>query len=476
MFYTIIETPTGLEIAPQSDLLRPVVISVGSLALTAIQTATKASQTFGLYDLSKLADRIAHMMTVHHRPLEEWDPELFDVDSLVRALRIALRHDLVSRRDHLLRQVDPHVLAVQRAVYKLIRRAPSLLQNPALYEDREYLHILCSSRAAAYALLLFDGEGWEWQDSIWKSTFEESGTTGELEPLSTVRNWPALYSPTGLAYGHLLATLEHLPRIPPYLLPGFRYIVFERPLTDRLELIWRLAYGTILDTNSPDRRRPRALYAGADEIRAAMRRYTAYTDYIMHNPSHPWNVLEFVSFLERYSQESQRSFLSDRTTRSIAEDWKRSAARRGALIQKLGGDWPTALPPIALPSSPGVRFLTSVGEIVTACEAIGDQIDRFDEPEIMQYSLVWEANDAAWGKCFMFQVTYVDRQAIVSIRPRYTETREVRRGRSEPAPRWAEPMLDSWARRLRYAAARRYPSTWALPAEDSVLPDDELPF
>src|SRR5262249_9237171 len=127
-----------------------------------------------------------------------------------------------------------------------------------------------------------------------------------------------------------------------------------------------------------------------------------------------------------------------------------------ATLRTLGPERPAALPPIALPVHPGIRFLATVKEI---CK----------EGAAMQHCIATYAGTAARGKCFLFHVEHAGRSASVAVDQEGT-VREANGPRNEwnAAVQWGRRVLGRWGKALRPAVRQQEP--------DVELEDDGVPF
>lgn len=369
-------------------------------------------------------------LLVATRLLGEDDPtaNLGDVSSALRRTLSearAIRTDVGLQRIRLLAQVDPAVHQVQLIALRVAGRVPLLAQDPALYREPYVLRDILNYRAAAIALAHLHSElgGGESPPSV-------------EALIAAMANWRGLFSPDGRPYRSLNRTLMNLPGdVPPELVCELAKVRLERPILHGLELTTLMLYVSnmeVAESGAGDRFRL-FHHASAAEIADAMRRIGES----INRELFPGR-LDDLRFVIRYLcdyPEPDHGTLPGLVDRVIG--WHRRAyerARLEDLVMRLGGrDCPTARPPIALPSLPGVTFLATVGDVA-------------EEGSRMKHCIATRAKDAVDGRCFLFHVDYQGEQASVEVSAQgtITDAEGPRNSKNDAAP-WGARQLRAWA-------------------------------
>jgi hypothetical protein len=109
------------------------------------------------------------------------------------------------------------------------------------------------------------------------------------------------------------------------------------------------------------------------------------------------------------------------------------AAMERRSLEQLGLDRTTALPPIPLPNVEGVRFLSSVGEIL-------------EEGRRMRHCVASYAKDAVQGQCYLFHVDYEEEEATVEVdRAGRVLQSQGPGNHHNAAATWGRHQLEAWA-------------------------------
>ena len=278
-----------------------------------------------------------------------------------------------------------------------------------------------------------------------------------LEALAS--DWKGCFSSTGRAYRSLNRTLMGLPgAIPTSLLSYLPTVALERPMTDRLELLLLLLYVRVTGTYTPEDRWEYRIFARASrkDILTALRRLSEHTRQELRPKSA--HLLVLVQFLIDYCQRGERHHgtiagLADRAIR-----WHRDLQDRYVkdTIGQLDAETETARPPIALPATPAIRLLSTVGEVI-------------EEGATMQHCIASYARWAADGQGYLFHVEHQGESASVQV------------------DRWGQVVQAYGPRNTLNAAAdygRRLLTRWGSPLREALpnppglddAPPDELPF
>jgi hypothetical protein len=312
----------------------------------------------------------------------------------------------------LLADVDPEVLAVQRAAYSATLTCPRLLLSPEVYERQHVVADLKHYRAAvaatlqpgliaerARARLMHSHEA-----RMLRSLGEANGLELTFIPSSTpelsasrmideIEDWRGLFSPDGTAYRSLNRTLEQLPGgVPARSLGRLRSVRLARPYTDRVELLTLLAAADWNSAASPWTY-PRPNYevfthASRVEITRAMARVGEFT----RNPLSPRRTHD-IEFMVRFLSDcpdKHNGSLGGLVRKAIRYHRERLACERSQMLMELS-DRTVEPPPISPPGHPEITFLDTVPAIVEEGARMNNCIGSF-------------ARQATRGAAFVFHV------------------------------------------------------------------------
>lgn len=343
----------------------------------------------------------------------------------------ALNKRVHAQWKRLLGQVDPMVLAVNKAVFAAaFGHGPTpLLMSGEVFKEKYIVKDILSYRAAAVATRLRDRH-------------ESVG-----DAIERMREWRACFCPPGMRpYTALNKTLDSLPGgVPPRLLGRLDSVVLPRPLTSRLELLAALLgvghrqhYEVMVRSNQ-------------EQVARAVEKVSA----ALHRPLSPrrWrDVSEAVRYMLDFP-DRHNGHIVGLADKSI--DWHRHRQREetNRVIAELGGDAPAATPPVPLPETPGVTFLGTVARI---CE----------EGERMTTCIASYARKAVKGRCYLFHVEQGGEEASVEVTPngRVVQAYGPRNQRNRAAA-WGKGVLNEWGRQL---------SHLPVPAPIDAIEDDDL--
>jgi hypothetical protein len=365
-----------------------------------------------------------------------------------------------------LREADPTVLTLQRAVFAATFSAPSLLLSEELYKERYIVKDVIQHRAAAVALASLERLRYLDRSKARleaKKQILNSRELGILEGLAAsfgvklsmhvtpkggyrqdhlsaeqalvmMENWRGLFSPTGEPYRSLDRTLMNLPGgVPPGLAAYLRLVYLERPVFSRSELVvltlheqWRF--------DRELQRRNEAVFQSASEDRIA--RATRLIAEHTRNPlsTRRTTDLKFVvGFLMDYPEEHRGNIvgLAERSIRWHGQQQEQETER---ILGRLGRNTPTEPPPIPAPQDPNVRFLSDVKDVC-------------DEGLAMNNCVASYAGMAARGICYLFHVSHVGEEATIEVdRAGRVVQAAGPRNRVNAASRWGRRVLGRWGK------------------------------
>ena len=401
---------------------------------------------FGFFEYNQfIASIAAQLMAPWQPPLRERGHDDQPPPGRLRAWALKQTEKTINKRVHaewqrLLTKVDPTVLAVQKKVHSATWNCwqPYLLQQKELYKDKYIVKDILAFRAAAIATVACHYIG-PWRESA-------------LEKMS---HWRDLFAPDGMgAYAALNKTLTNLPGgIPPRLLSQLREVVLPRPIFNRLELAATILAGARTKDNLHV-----FAHATADEIKEAMRRISAdrhrqaeihRAEMIRQYPDAGWehaplpdplstrriyDITTAVHYLLDFPDVHNGRLLglTEKAIRWHGIDGREREARK--TIKRFGSERNVALPPIPLPNVEGIRFLGTVGDVVT-------------EGEQMQHCIASYSENAVEGRCFLFHAEYQGATATIEV----SHTGRVMqahgpRNCNNKATLWGEDVLAQWGR------------------------------
>ncbi len=390
-----------------------------------------------------------------------------------------------------LRDADPTVLALQRAVFAATFSAPEMVVREELYEHGYVVEDLIRHRAAAHALAnldrfrrlerekaRLDAEA-EIMGSRALTTLQElaEGMGADLtihvrpkggygphrlgvdEALGMMEGWRGLFSPTGAPYRSLDRTLMNLPGgVPPGLSAYLSLVPLERPVFSRSELVVLTAHERLrLNRGSPQRNERVFRNASEDRVARATRLVAGHT----RNPLSTRRAVDLetmVNFLMDYPEDHKGNIVG-LAAKSI--EWHRRGQEQEAerILNELGRDRSTEAPPIPLPQDPNVRFLSTAREV---CEE-GTQMNNC----VASY-----AGRAARGSCYLFHVSHAGAEATVEVDRAGRVVQAAGPGNeANAASRWGRRELSRWARGF----PEGYEATAPPVVEDEDFYDD-IPF
>lgn len=356
--------------------------------------------------------RLAAMITAV--VMSQWKPPAGRIgfwrirDWAIKNTRRALGGRIHEQWRRLTAKADPTIWSVQKAVFAATFGDASLLHCPLLYQDNYVVGDIINYRAAASLVAVAESlYRRRLTDSVPPDQHPFDEYLVECDPrdvLESFASWRALCSPTGKSYRSLNRTLMQLPGgVPCGLLSYLPTVILPRPVTDRVELL------ALLFSRAETRRRVETplpmkafLHATRGQVREGMEAVANRLGYpLKHRRS--GHVSTFVQYLMDFPEE-HRGDLPALVRKSIR--WHDAAGwqDRNGFDEMLDDSTPTREPPIPLPAQSGIRFLQSVGDVISE----GDE---------MEHCIGSYARDAVFGSCFLFHVDYRGESASVEVGP-----------------------------------------------------------
>lgn len=400
----------------------------------------RASQRFSLVDYYRLIDQTAeHLMSSWTPPDEETDehidrgPSELCVGAWHKVEWGGLRKWALSRTassinklvfdrwKRLRDEADPTALAVQKRVFTAAfgYGKPDLVISPEFYKHRYIVRDVLAYRAAAVAAGITGREA-----------VDDEGIAFALEWMA---KWKAIFSPTGETYPILNRTLMNLPPgVPARVLLELNSFMLPRPIKSRLELL------TVILAHKSGQRNIRAFsFATKDQIAEAMRRVSVH----LHEDLSPrrWrDVRKAIWFMGDYPDPHHGNLvgLAERSIRWHRDHLDELAER---VVEEFGNAKEVAKPPIPLPTIDGVRFLSTVGDIV-------------QEGADMKHCIAKYAEKAVSGHSYLFHVEHQGERGSVEV-DWYGHVVQACGPKNEDnaATEWGRAVLGKWGRGLKKA-------------------------
>ena len=424
------------------------------------------TRSYGFFDYYPLSDDVASGLIVGWEP-PEGKPGWPGVRAWVhkRTAR-AIGKRLHSYYKRSLDDVDPTVLALQRAVFAATFSAPGLVLGNKLYREKYVVKDVTRHRAAAVALAglgTFSGLRREraWRDaratvlrSTERAALEElAKSTGVRlsvhatperrfraaslpvdEALGVMEGWRGLFSPTGEPYRSLDRTLMNLPGgVPAGLMPYLSLVRLERPVLARSELAVlalheRRRFGA--DGSAGKERVFR--HASANRIARATRLVAEHT----RNPltARRTGDLRFVVDFLMDCPDEHGGNIVGLAEKSIQWHRRQQEEEVERTLKRLGRDRATEAPPVPLPGDPNVAFLADVRGV---CE----------EGLRMKNCVASYAGRAAKGYCYLFHVSHAGEEATVEVDRAGRVVQAAGPGNEiNAASRWGRRVLNRWGK------------------------------
>lgn len=299
----------------------------------------------------------------------------------------ALAKKISLRLNELKQSCDPNVIAIQKAVFAICGKYISLVDREDFYKqaDKYYLKDIVNYKSAAHTLIIAD-EDYNLRELIYE-------------------NWRKFYAYDYTEiYTSLNKTLNNFPnRIPSFLLCQFNRVKLERPIYDRLELIFIL---NCVKHHNWARSGPEAQhiiqFAQNEEIKRARKKLEGHLRKKISFRKIQ-SVMEVSNFIMDmfYDEKVSRGNVCGLMDKSI--DWHHVQARRQTRAGcSLSDDTPTAAPPIDLPNSKKIRFISTIGELL-------------DEGMLMNHCIGSYYRQAHQGTSFFFHIEHAEEMASAQV-------------------------------------------------------------
>ena len=362
--------------------------------------------------------------------------------------------------------VDPTVLALQRAVFAATLSAPGLILGRKLYRERYVVKDVIQHRAAAVALANLNTFRYLRRErarldnrarvlrSRERTTLEELARGMGVglsihatpqrgrrttpmpveEALGMMEGWRGLFSPTGEPYRSLDRTLMNLPGGVPFgLVPYLSLVRLERPVLARSELlVLTLHERRRLDDDLP--RSNEGVFRDASENRIARATRLVAEHTRNRLTTRRTGDLRFVvGFLLDYPGE-HRGNIVGLAEKSIRWHRRRQDEEVERTLERLGRDRATEAPPIPAPQDPDVSFLSGVKGV---CE----------EGVRMNNCVASYAGRAAGGRCYLFHVSHAGEEATIEVNRAGRVVQAAGPGNEvNAASRWGRRVLGRWGK------------------------------
>jgi hypothetical protein len=391
---------------------------------------------FSLVDYRSLIRKAADFLMLRWLPPREvFDDEHFDCGPVdceeeewlcgergeIKQAAVALNTLLRDRWQRLRDEADPTAIAVQQKVFTAAcgYGQPDLVMSPEFYKHKYIVKDVLAYRAAAVAAGITGREA-----------VDDEGIAFALEWMA---KWKAIFSPTGETYPILNKTLMNLPPgIPAHVLLDLNKFMLPRPITNRLELL------SVILAHRTGQRNIRAFcFASEAQIAEAMRRVSVHLREDL-SPRRWRDVNKAILFLGDYPDLHNGNVvgLAQRSIRWHRDHQDELAER---VVEEFGNAKEVAKPPIPLPAMDGVRFLSTVGDVV-------------QEGTDMQHCIAKYAEKAVSGHSYLFHVEHQGERASVEV-DWYGHVVQACGPRNEDnaATEWGRAVLGKWGRGLKKA-------------------------
>ena len=418
---------------------------------------------FGLYNFGKLVESIAGGLMSKWQPPQERQTGLWLKDWVVKQTIRSICKRVHIRWKHLLKEVSPDVLAVQRAVYAATNGGGcdnNILFIPELYDRKFIVRDLINHRAAIAALLNIHDLTYSLARRL-KRTNKYSWDLNSNQVLDYMENWRGLFSPTGEPDKSLNRTLMNMPGgVPVWYMPYLQCVHLERPMKNRSELLVMLCH--VKNNSSRHRNFTNSdvfFHTREHEIRKSLHRLENYTGLELSFRRF-YSIRFLVGFLTDYPYAHRGNLvgLTDKAIRWHRDEQYHLVEEK---IAELGGDTPAHKPPIPLPSDPRIRFLGSVADI---CQ----------EGKEMEHCIASYVDRAVSGDCYIFHLDYGNESATAKVQNtgRVSQVEGPTHSQNK-ATRWGKRVLSQWGANIPQTV--QLPQDIKLPNHDEFTPewDDE---
>lgn len=352
--------------------------------------------------------------------------------------RIAIATRLKEAWQALLGHVAPLVFQTQTRVFSAtgcMSPSPDVLKDPHFYEDRDLISDIVEYRGAAAAVGL---ETWYGYRFLGAGNHYTSVSSEQMH--EGLRRWRDYLSPSGHSYFELNESLNHWPGGVPYgLLRGFADITLTRPVIDRLEVVWLLLSAACGATG------PAFTNASRRDILWAMDAIGAVSMLPKSRASRrqPASIADCrnsVEFLNGRCPVHLRPSGDLRTVVDVVcqEEVRRNIETVQAAVAQVGPYTAAPVPPIPLPRSSSIRFLSTAADIGHAL---------LDANSCSTWLL-----DAAVTRqsCYLFEVSEGAETVLVTVNTEgHIDAIEARQTGTGSLADRALRLLHRWARPLR---------------------------
>lgn len=323
--------------------------------------------------------------------------------------RKAIAKRIKEQVERLRRNVPDEVLRVQRNAFAATLECQKELMTKEFYDQLDEYTIRDLGRYRAAAII--------------------ASKLTEEHLYEGLKNWRECLSYNGETYHALNVTLDNFPGGIPHGLPTkLRSIKLVRPITDRIELI---ALCTFIEKENDRHALPHRhifLHARRDEILRAVDHYKGSK--VGRRGSR--ELMHFLSDMMDYPHPHNGRILGLAKKSRV---WHRQTNRDDILTRhELSLEDPVQIPPIDLPQDEGVKFLATVGDIITEGEEMGHCVGSY-------------APRAKDGYCYIFHVSKNGDDATVEVSVFNNSVSQVRgpHNSNNGACRHAEKVLAKWA-------------------------------
>lgn len=337
----------------------------------------------------------------------------------------ALNRRIHVQWERLLGRVPDTVLQVKKAVFSAYPMWDAVATNyDWFYEDPYWVRDVIQHRAAALTAHLLNP--YAFNVNIDLTEFEPKAIPHLKRDLS---DWMGYYAKDGDVYTSLSRTLMNVPgNIPPSLLRNLKNIRLERPIIDRVELLSLLFVAGLPDENHV------SVYMHATREQL-LRAFKKVADHLRQDKPvsvrKVENVASYVRFITDYP-EVHRGNVVGLAEKSIRWHRHMQEHRTARMIDELGGDRPTMLPPAVLPDDARLRFLSSVADVVEEGQRMGHCVSSY-------------ARHAVHGHCYLFHVEYGGEEATIEVDPQGSVRQAYGpNNSSNKASEWGKRVLNKW--------------------------------
>ena len=329
---------------------------------------------------------------------------------------------------------DQNVVNIQRKVFSVHGNLPYPLGYfPGVYQHKYFTNDLLNLRSACASIIYICLNG---NKEIRHFLYQDSEFSLKRNAVKP-EEWMKIYSCEDNVYPALGRTLNNLPGgIPVKSLINLSKIKLKRPLLTRLELCLNLAATKMFED--------RGISNGIHIYHFATR------DQIISATKKVGNHLRQKFNLRRFSEICRLTqFLNDYPNRhngnlvGLAEKsikWHRENAniniQRELDRLKLQGNTNTKLPPIELPKNKGVKFLSTVQEVL-------------EEGKEMNHCVGSYSSRAIKGSCFLFHVDYNGEMATVEVSGGNVSQVYGPKNSNNKACEYAKRVLGNWVKDLK---------------------------